>query len=78
MSDELGSYSFLPWLRLGIANNIASQDLDEDVKLRAAIAVDLTLTGRAVDEGDDLTATISRDVALYGPGDILGTRRGRS
>ena len=72
MSDELGTYSFLPWLRHGIANNILSDDLDSSVKLRAAIQVELGITGRAVGDGDDLVANVSRDVALYGPGDIVG------
>ncbi len=72
MSDELGTYSFLPWLRHGIANQIQTQDLDSSVRIRAAISVDLKLTGKPVDGEDDLTTAISRDVALYGPGDIVG------
>lgn len=33
------SYSFFPWLRQGIANNIANPENDPDVKVRAHIQV---------------------------------------
>jgi hypothetical protein len=72
MSDQLGTYSFLPWLRLGVANNITAADMDASVKTRAAITVDLQLTGQPLEGETPLTATVSRDVALYGPGDIVG------
>ncbi len=72
MSDTLGTYSFLPWLRQGIANNIVSADHDAAVLLRASIEVQLELTGKAIDGGADLTQSIPRDVGLYGPGDIVG------
>ncbi len=72
MSDEISTYGFLPWLRQGVANNITSADMAAGVKLRASVHVELALTGKAVDAGGDLTQTIARDVALYGPGDIIG------
>lgn len=72
MSDEVGTYSFLPWLRQGIANNIASNDFDAGVTLRASVHVELGLTGKAVGGGADLVEPVPRDVALYGPGDIIG------
>lgn len=72
MSDTLGTYSFLPWLRLGIANNITAADGDTSVKIRATITVDLGITGQPVEGDTELTATVSRKVALYGPGDIIG------
>ncbi len=72
MSDTLGTYSFLPWLRQGIANNITAADNDPAVILRASIPVELELTGKGVDGGANLTQTIPRDVGLYGPGDIIG------
>lgn len=75
MSDEIGTYSFLPWLRLGIANEISAGDLDPSVKLRASVPVALTLTGKATDGGADLVAAPSRPVSLYGPGDIIGIER---
>jgi len=72
MSDTLGTYSFLPWLRLGVANNIKSADLDQTVTARATMSVDLTLTGQPVDGETPLTATVHRDVEMYGPGDVVG------
>ena len=72
MSDTLGTYSFLPWLRLGMANNIAAADNDPMVKTRASIEVKLSISGKAVSGQPDLAATVSRNVALYGPGDIVG------
>lgn len=71
MSHTLPTYSFLPWLRQGIANNIADADLDPDVKLRATIPVRLALTGTG-GAGGTLTENVNRDVQLFGPGDIIG------
>ncbi|MEX0328941.1 MAG: hypothetical protein AB3N07_09485 [Ruegeria sp.] len=72
MSDTIGTYSFLPWLRLGIANSITAADGDASVTLRATIPVDLEITGKPVEGETDLTATVSRNVQMYGPGDIVG------
>ncbi|RKS28633.1 hypothetical protein BJ917_1529 [Pseudomonas sp. WPR_5_2] len=68
----IATYSFLPWLRQGVANTIASADHDPAVKTRATIDVNLTLAGDPIAGGAELTATISNKVALYGPGDIVG------
>ena len=68
--DLIGIYSFLPWLRQGIANNIKSPDNDPNVKLRAAVTVTLQLEGKGL--GTAKTVDIPRNVALYGPGDIIG------
>jgi hypothetical protein len=67
MSD-LGSYSFLPWLRRGIANSITAAPAGA---ARAAVGVDLTLTGDKIG-GGTLTHPVHRDVQLYGPGDVIG------
>ncbi len=72
MADELDTYSFLPWLRLGLANQITEADGDTTVLTRATMPVSLTVTGRAVDDGPDPTSTVDRDIALYGPGDVIG------
>lgn len=72
MSDELGTYSFLPWLRLGLANQLKAADGDGSVKLRATIEVKLDITGRPVEGDVDLKQQVKKDVALYGPGDITG------
>lgn len=70
MSDVIGTYSFLPWLRLGVANSISATDGDTTVRLRPTIPVNLLVTGKTVDGKAELTASISRDVALYSAGDI--------
>jgi len=71
MSHPLGTYSFLPWLRQGLANQITSADFDANVKVRAQVRVDLELSGNKVGGGVE-TVPVSRDVALFGPGDIQG------
>ena len=74
MSELIGTYSFLPWLRHGIANQITAIDMDNSVKLRSTIDVKLKITGDKVDSGQ-MTEEISRKVQLYGPGDIVGIEK---
>jgi hypothetical protein len=69
---ELGDYSFLPWLRHGIAGAITAADLDEAVTERASVRIDLTLRGEPGGGPAALTAPVGRDVELYGPGDVVG------
>jgi hypothetical protein len=69
--STIGNYSFLPWLRQGLANQIKSQDGDPLVKLRASVDVTLELAGEKVGGGSE-TATVTRPVALFGPSDIIG------
>jgi hypothetical protein len=71
MSNNLSTYSFLPWLRQGLANNLTAADLDASVKLRATIPVHLTISGEGVN-GSALTESVNRNVQLFGPGDIVG------
>ncbi|MCB9308260.1 MAG: hypothetical protein H6565_16815 [Lewinellaceae bacterium] len=71
MDKPLGTYSFLPYLRVGLANKILQPDQDP-VKLRASFHLELKLDGKAVEGGGTLSETIARDVQLYGPGDIVG------
>jgi hypothetical protein len=70
--NPIATYSFLPWLRNGVANTISSADNDASVTLRARIHVDLTLSGDPVGGGAELVQHIGQDVALYGPGDVVG------
>lgn len=70
MIDQ-GTYSFLPWLRQGLANQIQSSDFAPGVKLRATVEVQLELRGNKLTEGTEV-ATITRQVSLFGPGDIVG------
>jgi hypothetical protein len=72
MSEDIGQYSFLPWLRRGIANSITAADGDTTVKTRANIHVALSASGTPPGGGSPIVAPIAQDIALYGPGDIVG------
>ena len=65
------TYSFLPWLRTGVANSITQADGDASVKVRATLPLDVTLTGAQLD-GTAATQVVHRDISLFGPGDIIG------
>ena len=71
MSQPLATYSFLPWLRQGLANQIQSADFDASVKLRAQVNVQLELRAEKL-AGGQQTELVNRSVALFGPGDIQG------
>jgi hypothetical protein len=70
--SPVASYSFLPWLRQGVANTIVSPDLDHGVKTRATTHVEVQLSGDPLGGGAALTQTIAKDIALYAPGDVVG------
>jgi hypothetical protein len=72
--STLGNYSFLPWLRRGVANQIKSADFDPAVKVRAQVAVTVEARGDKIG-GGTATAAVTRPVALFGPGDIVGIDR---
>jgi hypothetical protein len=63
--NELACYSFLPWLRQGIANNIKAAPAAG--KLRASIEVSID-----VESDSELKETLTNSVQLIGPGDITG------
>ena len=67
----MSSYTFLPWLRHGLANRITTPDAPGGPPLRVNVRVELELAGAALD-GTTLTRPIARDVDLYGPGDVVG------
>jgi hypothetical protein len=67
--DLLGTYAFLPWLREGIANAITAPPA---AGTRASVHVDVDITGTAINDGAPLVQSVAQDIALYGPGDILG------
>lgn len=69
MSSPLATYSFLPWLRQGIANNITQ---DADMKLRASIPIRITVSGTKPDNSALLSEWVEQQIQLYGPGDIIG------
>ena len=65
--NNIPVYTFLPWLRQGIGNEITGQS-----GIRATIPVELTLTGEKVDGGTETSPPIQKDIEIYGPGDIIG------
>jgi hypothetical protein len=71
MTHPLGTYSFLPWLRSGIARTITAVDGDAAVKTRTSIQVALTLHGEPIGAAVP-EEPIGRDVDLFGPGDVVG------
>lgn len=71
MSEQLATYSFLPWVRRGIANKIASGAHDGT---RATIPIDLKIIGTGISD-NDASENIRQNIALYGPGDIVGIDR---
>jgi hypothetical protein len=72
--SPLGTYSFLPWLRQGVANQIGSPDFDNTVRIRAQINVVLEARGDKLGGGTQ-TAPVNRSFALFGPADIQGIDR---
>lgn len=70
MSNEIGVYSFLPWLRHGIANQIDPTSTT-GAGSRVSFHIRLKAEGEAI-EGANPVETIERNVELYGPGDIIG------
>ena len=68
----IANYSFLPWLRQGIANTITAADGDTSVATRATTKVEVQVEGSPVAGGVALTQTVAQNIALYGPGDIIG------
>jgi hypothetical protein len=65
------AYSFLPWLRTGIATRIAD---DPGSASRASVPVTLRIIGEAI-SGPALSRDVVHQVQLYGPGDVIGIDR---
>ncbi len=64
MSDDtIARYSFLPWLRQGIANTMQAAT---GLRVTVGLTVDVETDNSAV------SATVNQEVELYGPGDITG------
>lgn len=68
MSDEIGTYSFLPWLRQGLANKVAAPT-QADAR-RGQITVTLSVTGTGLTNPP--SQSFDKTIELYGPGDIIG------
>jgi hypothetical protein len=74
MSHPIATYSFLPWLRQGLANNLSQADGDAAVKTRATIDVQLTVKAQGVN-GAVPDLVVNKPVQMFGPGDIVGIER---
>lgn len=72
MSEKLATYSFLPWLRQGIANSIVNAVDPTTVKLRASVPIRVKISGTKPDGSPIPPETIEQHIELYGPGDIIG------
>jgi hypothetical protein len=68
VSDANATYSFLPWLRRGIATEIARVDGSGPTAPRAAAPITLVLRANAAPE----TREVSVPLALFGPGEVVG------
>lgn len=68
--DEIGVYSFLPWLREGITNNVVAPG--DPAQKRGKITVSLKIDGTGVDANPDLSDSVDKEIELYGPGDVVG------
>lgn len=75
MTTPIATYSFLPWLRRGLANQITAADADPAVRVRALIDVELAANGDKLDGSGVATLPVKKQVALFGPGDIVGIER---
>ncbi|MCY7360180.1 MAG: hypothetical protein LH609_22535, partial [Rudanella sp.] len=63
----MSQYTFLPWLRQGLANQIVEADGNQAVKERASIDVTVRV---ASDTG--ATREVTQNIKLVGPGDVVG------
>jgi len=76
MSDTLANYSFLPWVRLGLGNEILESDFlggtipGNASKERPEIQVNVKM--EASKEGNSTTRDVTKTVKVQGPGDVLG------
>ena len=65
----LATYTFLPWMKQGISLSVTEKDTltgaSPDSNERAAVTVNIQLN-------DNSAMTVSRQVKLIGPGDIIG------
>ena len=67
MTEPIGTYTFLPWVRLGLANHIGP-----GTATRPAVEVKVTIEGTGKGGAAVPPVEVKRAVELYGPGDIIG------
>jgi hypothetical protein len=69
MSAPVASYAFLSWARQGLGIHTQNAPAGE---IRGTIPVGVTVRGTKIDNSGDAQETFSKNVALYGPGDVIG------
>ena len=78
MAAPIAQYTFIPWLRQGLASKIPDADTlggsNGTVLRRASLPVDLTLQSTPITGNPSASPAISKSVQLLGPGDIRGIR----
>lgn len=75
--NEVAKYSFLPFVRQGLGTQISETDNlgvenASGVKERPEVLVSVVVSGTDTGQGDSKTKTVSKQVKLLSPGDILG------
>ena len=73
--NPLSTYTFLPYVRQGLSNKITELDDPTRAGARVTTHVHLVIKGDKVDGSGTDERTVSKDVELYGPGDIVGIDR---
>ena len=66
------AYSFLPWLRQGLATLVGTAPTGPGPAARAQVPVPLRLTGEPVEGDTPVTLDVQQTVQIYGPGDVIG------
>ena len=69
MSGSVASYAFLSWARQGLGIHTENAPPGE---IRGTIPVGVSVRGKKIDGSGDAQETFSKNVALYGPGDVIG------
>ena len=68
MTDEIGTYSFLPWLRQGLGNNVQTPTGADARRGQVVVTLNVTATGLT----NPTIPPFNKTLELYGPGDIVG------
>jgi hypothetical protein len=68
MSTPIAAYTFVSWVRQGLG--VQTQNAAAG-HMRGSITVGVTIRGKGIG-GPDKTEAVTKQVELYGPGDILG------
>jgi hypothetical protein len=63
----IGTYTFLPWVREGLANQVGAV-----TGARSTMDISVQLSGTKVDAPPPAPVTVTKTVQLYGPGDVIG------